>query len=284
MGAFFEPNTGRWGMDYEFLVNRVCLQEPVVPHTHDFVELVYTFRGKGIHYIDGKAYPVKSGELLLVNYHCKHEVIPIKDLEYTDLMLKPDYIDERLKGTDNAFSLLELNDFKEFSYRVKRDNCVVCFSGEERKTVESLITGMETEQKTMQAGSALMMRSFLNLLLTMVFRKMALPMSRPFAINEELLAHIRANCGEALRLEQLAANSFYTPSHFSRLFKSYTGMTLTQYVNECRLEKAMHLLTESDLSIEKVIENCGFANRTKFFRLFSQRTGTSPLKYRKNQK
>ena len=40
-----------------------------VEHLHDFIEIVYVSNGKGVHKVDKTVYPVKKGNLVIINYN-----------------------------------------------------------------------------------------------------------------------------------------------------------------------------------------------------------------------
>ena len=40
----------------------------IVPHTHDFIELVYIKSGSGVHVINDRHYNISPGDLLFINY------------------------------------------------------------------------------------------------------------------------------------------------------------------------------------------------------------------------
>lgn len=44
-------------------------------HYHDFVELVYTLKGKCVHNVDGTDYSVKHGDLIFINYGKSHSIL-----------------------------------------------------------------------------------------------------------------------------------------------------------------------------------------------------------------
>lgn len=283
MSVTLKDGTSEWILDRPYEINRVHLKRTEQCHTHQFIEIVYTYQGKGRHRIDDREYPVGHGDLLLINYRSRHTVEPIENLKYVDIMVKPEYVNESLKGTENAFLLLKLRDFAEFDGDVMRENVLLHFEGDERKKMETLIEWTEEEQKKQSPGGDLIRHSALNLLLGMIFRKMAETKPERLAINDALLAYIDRNCCELLRLDELAARCFYTPEHFSRMFKKYTGMTLKAYIFKCRIKKAEKLLSKTDMPIERIVSECGFSNRTAFFKKFSQIVGCTPLQYRKNQ-
>lgn len=283
MSVILKTNTSEWILDSQYELNRVHLLQTEKCHTHQFIEIVYTYQGRGRHRIDDREYPVGHGDLLLINYRSQHTVEPIENLEYVDIMLKPEYVNETLRGTENAFLLLKLHDFSEFDKNIMNENILLHFDGDDRKKLETLIEWTEEEQRTKTIGGELIQHSMLNLLLSMIFRKMAQSKADRFCVNEALLAYIDQNCSDPLRLDELAAKCFYTPEHFSRTFKKYTGLTLKEYIFERRIQKAKRLLERTDMPIERIISECGFSNRTAFFKKFSQIVGCTPLQYRKNQ-
>ncbi len=69
-------------------------------------------------------------------------------------------------------------------------------------------------------------------------------------------------------------------SRFIRRFREATGRTPARYVQERRLERASELLVSTDHSIDRIAELSGFANRYYFTRVFTQRMGLPPGRYR----
>lgn len=283
MSVSLEKSTSKWILDRPYEINRIHLTNVELCHTHNFIEMVYTYRGRGRHVIDDREYLAEHGDLLLINYHSKHTVEPVEDLRYVDIMLKPEYVSESLRGAEDVFLLLTLREFTEFDGDAVRENTIIRFEGEERKKIETLIEWTEEEQMNRSIGGELVLRSTLNLLLGMVFRKMAETRTRQLAVNELLLEYIEQNCAENLRLDALAARCHYTPEHFSRVFKRYTGMSPKAYIFSCRIKKAKRMLKQTDMPIEQIISECGFSNRTAFFKKFFETVEQSPLQYRKNQ-
>lgn len=270
-------------IDESCYINTIHTNENVTSHTHDFLELVYICKGRSLQYIDNTAYPVSAGDMLFINFGCKHRFEASGNFSYADIIIKPEFISESLAGTDNAFALLELESFKEFNKTVNRNDHCIHFDAKERRQIESLIELVCAEQKQTKPGKNLVLHALFNTLLTLVFRKMTLPMKEDAGIGARLLAYIQNNCGERLSLEQIAVENHYTPAYFSRLFKKQTGYTFTEYLLLCRCERACTLLRETDLRVGDIAAEVGFSDRTKFFKAFAQHTGTTPLKFRKEQ-
>lgn len=70
-------------------------------------------------------------------------------------------------------------------------------------------------------------------------------------------------------------------STFCKKFKDRTGMTLVQYLNEHRIEKAKIYLRSSEYSLGEVSELTGFANTNYLVRVFKKITGQTVSEYRK---
>ncbi|MCZ8522014.1 MULTISPECIES: response regulator [Paenibacillus] len=92
--------------------------------------------------------------------------------------------------------------------------------------------------------------------------------------------YIRERCGEELTLEHLAQRFHFNPSYFSTLFKTYTGMNLTDYLTKIRLDRAQHMLMNTDEKIADIARKVGYKEAGYFIRLFKREKGTSPKRYR----
>jgi AraC-like DNA-binding protein len=64
--------------------------------------------------------------------------------------------------------------------------------------------------------------------------------------------------------------------------KAVTGKSLQEYINELRIVEAKRLLqAQPDLSIQSIVDSCGFTSRSTFYRLFDEHYQISPSEYRK---
>ena len=283
MDAVLDSEKSQFTLDSDYLIHRVDTSTDCENHTHEFAELVYVFSGKAIHYVDHIRYTLQKGDLLFINYGCNHAVSHQPHSVYADIMLKPEFLNAELRGKENAFSLFDLEEFNAFLSTVNQKRHLIHFSPEDCKPVETLIEMTLDEQKNENVAASLVKRSALNMLLTLIYRKMAEVAEQKFSINEALLTYIRENCHEKLTVKSLSRMCFYTEAHFSRAFKKYTTKTFTKYLNDCRLQKAELLLSGTQKTVEEIFLECGFSNRTHFFQCFFAKTGMTPLQYRKNQ-
>lgn len=92
----------------------------------------------------------------------------------------------------------------------------------------------------------------------------------------------------ALRLEQdislqyIADQVNLNHRYLSVLFKSETGQNLSDYVTQCRMEKAKSLLKQTQLKIQDISRLTGYPNAKYFMSVFKQMVGFTPTEYRDN--
>ena len=72
-----------------------------------------------------------------------------------------------------------------------------------------------------------------------------------------------------------------SPSYLSSLFKKETGITLTEYVNQRRIEYSIFLLNTTNMQIQTVALNCGIPDINYFTRLFKKQIGKTPSEYKR---
>ena len=73
----------------------------------------------------------------------------------------------------------------------------------------------------------------------------------------------------------------YHPYHISRLVKAYTSKPLHDYITDYRLTMAKSYLSASRQSVTEIAREVGFSSYTYFIKLFRERTGKTPLEYRR---
>jgi two-component system, response regulator YesN len=77
------------------------------------------------------------------------------------------------------------------------------------------------------------------------------------------------------------ANSLnMSPVYLGRLFKKLTSKSISEYINEYRMEKAKELLAATNYSVSEILDKTGFVNRNYFHTLFKKMHGLTPAEYR----
>jgi AraC-like DNA-binding protein len=92
--------------------------------------------------------------------------------------------------------------------------------------------------------------------------------------------YIEENLIDPIHLGEVAKKFKISPFHFCRKFKEATGMTMTNYISEQRVNLAKEALLNTDGRITDIAFNSGFQSLSQFNRNFHKITGMCPTQFR----
>lgn len=255
-------------------------------HIHDFLEFVYISDGEGYQYIDEKKYSVSHGDMMFINYNHTHAFSSDTGMKYYNIYLVPEFISKELINSNNAMQMLSLTAFEDFRETVGFEKPFIHFDKEESSEIENCLNAMMREYDSCEGGYLTVLKSYMSVILTYIFRKMSVFSEDTDSNNKDrriemLTEYIEKNCTDTLTLDKLAEKCFYNPSYFSRAFKEYRGMTITDFIHKNRIKKACEMLLHTDKSIDIICSETGYSNKNVFYKKFLKFTGIMPAEYRK---
>lgn len=95
-------------------------------------------------------------------------------------------------------------------------------------------------------------------------------------------AFIAEKLGEPLSLDLVAAAAHMSAFYFCKVFKSATGLTLTDYIARARVEKVKQLLLNPHTRVSEAAYEAGFQSLSQFNRVFRRIAGQAPSSYREH--
>ena len=95
--------------------------------------------------------------------------------------------------------------------------------------------------------------------------------------------YINANLDETVSLEAVSEHVGVTTFYFCKIFKQSTGMTLTEFVNRRRVERAKQKLLNPQNRVAEIAFDVGYQSLSQFNRSFLRYVGVSPSRYRERQ-
>ena len=103
--------------------------------------------------------------------------------------------------------------------------------------------------------------------------------------TKQTLAYIYANYNSPdLSVNHIANKNNITRSHLYRIFKNDMGISPSEHLIHLRIEKAKELLAETNTPLADVASLVGYQNVYHFAKIFKQKTGVAPGRYRKYNK
>lgn len=85
-------------------------------------------------------------------------------------------------------------------------------------------------------------------------------------------------CESELDINTVCSVGFISASSLQRAFNAHFGLSPKQYLLKLRMNRALELLANNDLSIREIAFACGFNDEKYFSRAFKARYGYSPSK------
>ena len=100
---------------------------------------------------------------------------------------------------------------------------------------------------------------------------------------QEVKRILKTEYDKSWTLQKLAKRIGISPYHLHRLFKKNTGISPKQYLNQVRIEQAKLLLLQGEKNNTQISFLVGFNDPSRFYQIFRQVTGLSPLAFKHQQ-
>ena len=96
----------------------------------------------------------------------------------------------------------------------------------------------------------------------------------------QIAIYIKENIYEKLTVDSIAKILNFSRSHLSRKFKKAFGLSLSDYMRECKLVESKNLLAYSVMSIGEISNILNFSSQSHFQTAFKKQFGITPKQYR----
>ena len=140
-----------------------AMDEPVDWHYHTFHKIILFLSGRAAYGIEGKSYPLESGDLIVVPSGCIHrpELAPGAPYERVIVYISSEFL--RASGTPGC-------DLESCFTQARMQFRFVLRPGAGRRSFTAALSALEQEQSAQHFGSELMARAlFLQFLIHLIF-------------------------------------------------------------------------------------------------------------------
>ena len=262
----------------------IPLDFPLVPlHWHSEIELIAIKKGQGIVSVDLQKRTVHSGDIVFIRPGQLHSIEQDGKhrMEYENIILKQrllvsgdsdlcavKYIRPLMDGTLCSDTFLT----SELPYHEQAVSCI--------RNIDLLCDSRPDGYHLAVKG---LLSCFFFLLITNSTQKKDPPpavQAKSLEKIKTVLKYVEEHYTERISIEDMAALTYYSKSHFMKFFKSKMGTGFTEYLNDYRLTMAERMLRSTDFSVLEIAGASGFDNLSYFNRLFKRKYGLSPGKWR----
>jgi len=97
---------------------------------------------------------------------------------------------------------------------------------------------------------------------------------------QRVVDYINDNYMKKLTLENISEYVYLNKTYLSQLFTKQMNISLVNYIEKVRIQRAKSLLATTNLSVSQISEDIGYSSQSYFTKVFKKATGVGPLKYR----
>lgn len=263
---------------------------PMTEHYHNFPELNVVIKGKGTHYLGDKTYKVKPGDIFVIPPQIKHAYdFKNKDFIIFHILFKNEFFEkysQTLKYITGYNIFFELE--PDSRTNSESGNVLTNLNNEIFKELKSEFSYLsKLEDLYLESPNQEEKELYTLFLITKICKNIVTNPKAMLENNGELfqimksLEYIQKNYADKITIDELAKQANMSKSSFFRFFEKYYSTTPIEYLNNYRVSVAKKMLIETNKSAVIIAQDCGFFDSSHFIKQFTKITGTTPVKYRK---
>ncbi|MCH3987694.1 MAG: AraC family transcriptional regulator [Lachnospiraceae bacterium] len=265
-------------LDYDYRNKSINMG---LPHYHLFYEMLLLLSPRCNHYVEGRKFSMKQGDIILLHPGVLHQSEYIDDNKNDRILIQFTW-----PGT-MSFS----DDRKKILTTFNAPVPVFRFEGEAESRLSSDLNVIVTDYLRTKGSAAQKILANAHLLeflsdLYLYADQNVYFQSPDTGVRGKIYSivnYIHIHYTEELSLHILAEKFFINPYYLSHCFKDMTGYTVGEYIQVTRIRNAQYLLDFSGQKITEIAETSGFTSFSQFNRSFWKVNGMSPSEYRRRQ-
>ena len=255
-------------------------------HDHDFYELTTVLDGSGRYEYQGAVYDLNPGDTFIIRPGTRHHYMEQHKLSLMNFVWYP----EELPISPETLNLIPgyraFFDLEPQSRSIFRFECHLVLMPEQSATMQLFFRRIEKELKERASGYFMTAGLIFTELLITVSRfyndskKRLDKNGNDLQKIEEVLAYLDANYMHRISRSKAARIYGSSETTFSRSFKRIMTESFFDYLLNLRLRHAREMLCESDMSISKIAQSCGFCDSNYLCYRFRLKFGMPPHQFR----
>lgn len=240
-------------------------------HYHRGHELYFLIHGETKYFIGDEIFYLKEGDMVFVPKGVLHYTYNDEKAQISRILITftDDMLDEHMST------------YLDELYK----NKYICFSEDKLPRIEELLRKMEMEYSKKILDYEYILKLYIQELLIFISRyripAVETELDESQRIIKDVTNYINSNFDKPLYEEEISNKFAMSKSHFSRKFKSVTGLRYNEYVKNVRITNSEKLLRETNLPITVISQMCGFNDSNYFATVFKNLKGITPYKYSK---
>lgn len=255
-------------------------------HWHREIEVIKVLSGDMIVKINHYSFDVKSGDYVVISkgsLHSLHKHPSTKSVvKFQTLIFDLYLLGSALRDYSQKHVIEKIDENALFL------NCIIGSDSPQYSMIETLFKAIKRAYDEKELHYEIEVKGLLHILMFHILNERSnLSQSikqRPKINISKAIDVITTNIGNHYTIAELASTVRYTEAYFMREFKKSTGMTVVEFINKERINKAKIMLSNTDENIVDIASKCGFNHISYFNKRFKKEMHMTPFMYRKNHR
>lgn len=254
-------------------------------HWHEDLEFIRIHNGNMCYWINGKTMLLKEGDCLFVNTKQMHYGYSYQgeNCNFTCIILHPSLLSEnRILRNEYVDPLFKNTAFEYYHYAADR---------EETKIIRNNLDRILNLKKEHPTAYELQIAGIMSLLVAEIYRMTFCYTKTPgqdnhpdTIIHQTMVSYIYQHYPEKIGLSDIAQAGNVCRNKCCQIFNKYIHQSPVDFLNHYRLEVSRNLLDNTDWSIVRIAQSCGFNHSSYYSKLFDRAYHCTPTEYRNNGK
>lgn len=275
-------------LPFQKTYNLEIYQEEEQMHRHDYYEIIYVCQGHRTMQIENETLTFQKGDICIFDTKCAHMDIRSQSEGVafyccvSPKIVDSYFISHLTEQRIRSFFLIQGDTKNEISYLKLHTNA------DTAALVEKYLAFIAEEMESVNTGYERIAQIYILRVLNEFHVSDEVDVHvlskrlRGSKLFQAIARYISSNIAD-ISLEKLTNQFHYQRDYYSRLIQKNTGMTYAEYVRTLRLDKAKNLLSNTDCSINEIMEYLGYQSHSYFYKIFHENTGMTPSEYRKKE-
>ena len=245
------------------------------PHRHDSPEIYVCLQGHcAMQYGDNRL-ELKEEDVIFLPSGVWHDELPGKSVPYKALWIRCDY--------HQILPILFYRDCENGIFRIEGN---AFESGYDDHYIQHQLRNEHDHRSALHID---LIKTYILQILIQLLRKIENKKESRSgelwkkSIVKEVQQYIERHHHRVLRLSEIAQEVSISVNYLNSIFKSETGQTIIQYIEDYKIDKAKHDLSQTNKSIQSVASGLGYYDQYHFSKTFKKETGLTPTQYRKSK-
>lgn len=264
------------------LTNEEMTEERIYVHWHEEMEFLLITEGKATVSVGEQSYEVGEGDFVLIWPDRLHGMTAEPGVRVSFLAI--DFAIEFLYSFDN-------DSLQQKYLEPIRENDIIFIEyyqkdGGWKTQIFNLLTELGEFFSVQKTGYELLIKARLYEILALLYIHAEIltenrQKDRRSEQIRQVMTYLQEHYTSAVTMDELSREFHMSTGHLCRMFKSITGHSITEYLNDYRIRMSTCLLREGELDIGEIAMRVGFNNISYYNKRFRQYMHQTPSQYRK---